>query len=94
MLWALCMHVVAVQPRSSAPGSLLAPPSHSLSLSDLTCPAPGTHHTYAMHPGYTENYQAKRIENTSLRDEPFEFVLGAKQVTMTAFRQPGWHAGG
>ena len=27
--------------------------------------------------GYTSGYQAKRIDNTSVRDEPYEFVLGS-----------------
>ena len=30
--------------------------------------------------GYTSGYQAKRIDNTSTRDEPFEFVLGSDEV--------------
>eukprot|EP00891_Asterochloris_glomerata_P005084 jgi/Astpho2/5084/Aster-08020 len=30
--------------------------------------------------GYTAGYQAKRIDNTSRRDEPFDFVLGQHQV--------------
>ncbi len=27
--------------------------------------------------GYTSGYQAKRIDNTSTRDEPYEFILGS-----------------
>ncbi|GBF91550.1 hypothetical protein Rsub_04290 [Raphidocelis subcapitata] len=30
--------------------------------------------------GYTKGYQGKRIDNTSLRDEPYEFTLGAGEV--------------
>lgn len=30
--------------------------------------------------GYTEGYQGKRIDNTSVRDEPLEFTLGKGQV--------------
>jgi len=30
--------------------------------------------------GFTEGYQGKRIDNTSARDEPFEFILGSGQV--------------
>ena len=43
-------------------------------------PKPGD--TVAVHwAGYTKNYQAKKIDNTSVRDEPYEFVLGAHQVS-------------
>lgn len=30
--------------------------------------------------GYTKGYQGKRIDNTSVRDEPYEFVVGAGQA--------------
>jgi FKBP-type peptidyl-prolyl cis-trans isomerase len=30
--------------------------------------------------GYTEGYQGKRIGNSSIRDEPFEFVIGRNQA--------------
>lgn len=30
--------------------------------------------------GFTKGYQGKRIDNTSLRDEPYEFVLGGGQA--------------
>ena len=30
--------------------------------------------------GYTKNYQAKRLDNTSARDEPYEFTLGGSEV--------------
>jgi hypothetical protein len=30
--------------------------------------------------GFTKGYQGKRLDNTSRRDEPYEFVLGANQV--------------
>jgi FKBP-type peptidyl-prolyl cis-trans isomerase len=30
--------------------------------------------------GFTKGYQGKRIDNTSVRDEPYEFVLGQGQV--------------
>jgi hypothetical protein len=30
--------------------------------------------------GYTKNYQAKRLDNTSARDEPYEFILGGSEV--------------
>ncbi|KAL4447984.1 hypothetical protein ABPG75_005203 [Micractinium tetrahymenae] len=45
--------------------------------------------------GYTKNYQAKRIENTSLRDEPLEFKLGSGEV-IPAFDEAvaGMRAGG
>jgi len=42
-------------------------------------PKPGD--TVVVHwSGYTSGYQAKRIDNTSTRDEPFEFVLGSDEV--------------
>ena len=42
-------------------------------------PAPGS--TVSVHwSGYTKGYQGKRIDNTSVRDEPYVFKLGAKQV--------------
>lgn len=31
--------------------------------------------------GVTKGYQGKRIDNTSLRDEPYVFRLGAHEVT-------------
>ena len=31
--------------------------------------------------GFTKGYQGKRIDNTSVRDEPYEFVLGSGQVS-------------
>jgi hypothetical protein len=34
--------------------------------------------------GYTSGYQGKRIDNTSTRDEPYEFVLGGGS-TIAAF---------
>ena len=34
--------------------------------------------------GYTSGYQGKRIDNTSVRDEPYEFVLGGDS-TIAAF---------
>ena len=34
--------------------------------------------------GYTSGYQGKRIDNTSTRDEPYEFVLGGDS-TIAAF---------
>ena len=34
--------------------------------------------------GYTSGYQGKRIDNTSTRDEPYEFVLGSGS-TIAAF---------
>eukprot|EP00958_Prasinococcus_capsulatus_P007877 scaffold735_cov376-Prasinococcus_capsulatus_cf.AAC.19 len=37
--------------------------------------------------GYTSGYQAKRIDNTSTRDEPFEFVLGSDEVPDSFTRQ-------
>ncbi|KAI7838392.1 hypothetical protein COHA_007849 [Chlorella ohadii] len=45
--------------------------------------------------GRTKNYQAKRIDNTSLRDEPFEFFLGANTV-IPAFEEAvaGMRVGG
>lgn len=30
--------------------------------------------------GFTKGYQGKRIDNTSIRDEPYEFTLGSHQV--------------
>ncbi len=36
-----------------------------------------------------QNYQAKRIENTSVRDEPFEFRLGSGEVRSTHWWQQG-----
>ncbi len=36
--------------------------------------------------GYTSGYQAKRIDNTSTRDEPYEFVLGSGD-TIDAFNE-------
>lgn len=36
--------------------------------------------------GYTKNYQAKRIDNTSLRDEPYVFKLGANEA-IAAFEE-------
>lgn len=42
-------------------------------------PQPGD--TVVVHwAGYTKGYQGKRIDNTSTRDEPYEFVLGAGQA--------------
>ena len=32
--------------------------------------------------GYTAGYQGKRIDNTSVRDEPYKFTLGANQVRL------------
>ena len=45
--------------------------------------------------GRTKNYQAKRIDNTSLRDEPYRFVLGA-HAAIPAFEEAvaGMRAGG
>jgi hypothetical protein len=53
---------------------------------DRTCrpgegaaPQPGD--TVVVHwAGFTKGYQGKRIDNTSVRDEPYEFVLGKGQV--------------
>eukprot|EP01023_Acetabularia_acetabulum_P062844 TRINITY_DN7811_c0_g1_i12.p1 TRINITY_DN7811_c0_g1~~TRINITY_DN7811_c0_g1_i12.p1 ORF type:complete len:228 (-),score=37.55 TRINITY_DN7811_c0_g1_i12:159-842(-) len=36
--------------------------------------------------GFTSGYQGKRIDNTSIRDEPYEFVLGGSD-TIQAFQQ-------
>ena len=36
--------------------------------------------------GYTEGYQGKRFGNSSLKDEPFEFVLG-KHTAIPAFEE-------
>lgn len=48
-------------------------------------PQPGD--TVVVHwAGYTKGYQGKRIDNTSTRDEPYEFVLGAGQA-IPAFEQ-------
>jgi hypothetical protein len=33
--------------------------------------------------GYTKGYQAKRIDNTSIRDEPYSFVLGMHTVSLS-----------
>ena len=30
--------------------------------------------------GFTKGYQGKRIDNTSVRDEPYEFVIGSGEV--------------
>jgi hypothetical protein len=30
--------------------------------------------------GFTKGYQGKRLDNTSLRDEPYAFVLGGHEV--------------
>lgn len=30
--------------------------------------------------GYTSGYQGKRIDNTSVRDEPFVFTIGSNEV--------------
>jgi len=50
---------------------------------DGATPGPGD--TCVVHwAGYTEGYQGKRIDNTSVRDEPFEFVLGKGQVMKKA----------
>lgn len=38
------------------------------------------HSRHACLTGYTKGYQGKRIDNTSARDEPYEFVLGQHQV--------------
>jgi FKBP-type peptidyl-prolyl cis-trans isomerase len=45
--------------------------------------------------GRTIGYQGKRIENTSARDEPFQFVLGSGQA-IPAFEEAvaGMRAGG
>eukprot|EP00884_Botryococcus_braunii_P022786 jgi/Botrbrau1/9191/Bobra.0236s0020.1 len=45
--------------------------------------------------GYTAGYQGKKIDNTSQRDDPFDFVLGAHQV-IPAFEEAvqGMKAGG
>ena len=34
--------------------------------------------------GYTSGYQGKRIDNTSTRDEPYRFTVGAHQVGTAA----------
>lgn len=42
-------------------------------------PQPGD--TVVIHwSGYTKGYQGKRIDNTSVRDEPYSFVLGGQQA--------------
>lgn len=45
--------------------------------------------------GYTEGYQGKRIDNTSLRDEPYSFVVGSES-TIKAFQEAvsTMHVGG
>lgn len=35
----------------------------------------------------SQGYQGKRIDNTSVRDEPYEFVLGSSEVGVLAGRQ-------
>lgn len=32
--------------------------------------------------GYTAGYQGKRIDNTSVRDEPYRFQVGSGQVCL------------
>lgn len=51
-----------------------------LRVGDGATPQPGD--TVVIHwAGYTKGYQGKRIDNTSVRDEPYEFKLGAHQVS-------------
>jgi hypothetical protein len=40
--------------------------------------------------GFTKGYQGKRIDNTSVRDEPYEFVLGSRQVGVGVSSR--WHS--
>eukprot|EP00798_Chlamydomonas_sp_ICE-L_P026956 gene26956-35003_t len=45
--------------------------------------------------GFTKGYQAKRIDNTSIRDEPYEFKIGANEA-IPAFEEAvlgGQHEG-
>eukprot|EP00775_Hariotina_reticulata_P007432 gene7432-7641_t len=50
-------------------------------------PSPTLGDTCVVHwSGYTKGYQGKRIDNTSVRDEPYEFVLGGDQA-IKAFQE-------
>ncbi|PSC68182.1 Peptidyl-prolyl cis-trans isomerase PASTICCINO1 [Micractinium conductrix] len=76
--------VLAAQPPAALAASDFVQTPSGLLVQDITAgtgrtPQPGDR--CVVHwAGYTKNYQAKRIDNTSVRDEPFEFVLGGGEV--------------
>ncbi|KAG1662210.1 hypothetical protein FOA52_015836 [Chlamydomonas sp. UWO 241] len=58
-----------------------------LDLKPGTGASPGPKSRVSVHwSGYTKGYQAKRIDNTSVRDEPYEFQLGSHEV-IAAFEE-------
>jgi len=55
-------------------------PPHTHRVGTGASPEPGD--TVVVHwAGYTKGYQGKRIDNTSVRDEPYAFVLGKHEVS-------------
>lgn len=72
-----------------APAPFIATPS-GLKIQDVRAgegatPQPGDQ--VSVHwSGYTKGYQGKRIDNTSVRDEPYTFILGSGQ-TIPAFEE-------
>eukprot|EP00878_Enallax_costatus_P012618 GHUV01013178.1.p1 GENE.GHUV01013178.1~~GHUV01013178.1.p1 ORF type:complete len:175 (+),score=22.60 GHUV01013178.1:288-812(+) len=58
-----------------------------LDVRDGTGPSPQKGDTCVVHwSGYTKGYQGKRIDNISIRDEPYEFVLGGDEA-IRAFQE-------